>query len=69
MLRLYGGNSNVVQDFTNTVSSLINIMSNDKETNDQNVKNLSLVYQKMIQTLSVPDIDYQKLAVVALILQ
>lgn len=63
----YRGNSNVVQAFTHTVNSLINMTPGNHETIDQNVKNLSFVYQKMIQTLSVLDIDYQKLAVIALI--
>jgi hypothetical protein len=63
----YRGNSNIIQAFTNTVNNLINIKPNNYETIDPSVKNLSLLYQKMIQTLSVPNIDYQKLAFVALI--
>lgn len=63
----YRDNSNVVHAFINTVNNLINTKPNDNETIDQNIKNLSLVYQKMLQILSVPDIDYQKLVVIALI--
>jgi hypothetical protein len=64
----YRGNSKVVLTFTNTIRSLINMTFDDKEKNEQNVRNLSLLYERMIQTLAVPDIDYQKLAVMIIIL-
>jgi len=63
----YRGNTEVVQAFINTVSNLTELSPSDKEKMNENINNLSFIRNEMINTLSIPDIDYQKLIIITVI--